>query len=178
VQAPQIRRFGGDAIPDDAYAGTALPPDDFDRWALERDRRAQVSVSARYVSPDVIGYEDLDDEGSWSVEASYGNVWYPRRVPVGWAPYRHGHWTWIDRGVDLVDDASGFAVPHYGRWAHVRGRWGWSPGRCAPGPYLRRWWSHRRAELHLSISTGGGGGGVPGSCSAREVTAGLPSAAL
>lgn len=164
VQAPQIRRFVGDAIPDDAYAGTALPPDDFDRWALERDRRAQVSVSARYVSPDVIGYEDLDDEGSWSVEASYGNVWYPRRVAVDWAPYRHGHWTWIDPwGWTWVDDAPwGFAVSHYGRWAHIRGRWGWIPGpvrtRAYYAPALVVFIGG--PNFSLSISTGGGGGGV------------------
>lgn len=164
VQAPQVRRFVGDAIPDDAYAGAALPPDDFDQWALERDRRAQQSVSARYVSPDVIGYEDLDDEGSWSVEASYGNVWYPRRVAADWAPYRHGHWTWIDPwGWTWVDDAPwGFAVSHYGRWAHIRGRWAWIPGpvrtRAYYAPALVVFIGG--PNFSLSISTGGGGGGV------------------
>lgn len=37
--------------------------DDFDRWSADRDRREDHSTSARYVSPDVIGYEDLDDYG-------------------------------------------------------------------------------------------------------------------
>ncbi|HJV68456.1 DUF6600 domain-containing protein [Ideonella sp.] len=162
VQAPQIRRFVGDAIPDDAYAGVAQPPDDFDRWAIERDRRAQQSLSARYVSPDVIGYEDLDDEGSWSVEASYGNVWYPRRVAVDWAPYRQGHWTWIDPwGWTWVDDAPwGFAVSHYGRWAHIRGRWGWIPGpvrtRAYYAPALVVFIGG--PNFSLSISAGGSGG--------------------
>src|SRR5437660_5540809 len=37
--------------------------DDFDRWCSDRDRRADRSQSSRYVSSDVIGYEDLDEYG-------------------------------------------------------------------------------------------------------------------
>jgi len=166
LRAPQVQRFIGDGVPDESFAATLPPPDDFDRWAVERDRRAQVSVSARYVSPDVIGYEDLDDEGSWSVEATYGNVWYPRRVAVDWAPYRHGHWTWIDPwGWTWVDDAPwGFAVSHYGRWAHIRGRWGWIPGpvrtRAYYAPALVAFVGGPNFSLSVSIGGGGGGDGV------------------
>jgi hypothetical protein len=165
VQAPQVQRFTGDAVLDEGYADNAPPPDDFDRWALERDRRVQASPSARYVSPDVIGYEDLDDEGSWSVEASYGNVWYPRRVAVDWAPYRQGHWAWVDPwGWTWVDDAPwGFAVSHYGRWAHIRGRWGWIPGpvrtRAYYAPALVAFVGGPNFSLSVSIGGGGGGGG-------------------
>lgn len=42
----------------------APPLDGFDDWCRVRDRREDTSVSARYVSPDVIGYGDLDDYGS------------------------------------------------------------------------------------------------------------------
>src|ERR1700722_8945059 len=38
-------------------------PDDFDNWSDGRYRRYEDSRSARYVSPDVVGYEDLDDNG-------------------------------------------------------------------------------------------------------------------
>jgi ferric-dicitrate binding protein FerR (iron transport regulator) len=38
--------------------------DQFDSWASDRDRRWDNSQSARYVSTDVVGYEDLDDNGS------------------------------------------------------------------------------------------------------------------
>jgi hypothetical protein len=108
----------------------ASPLDEFDRWASERDRRYDGSMSARYVSPDVVGYQDLDDNGSWRVDATYGNVWTPNRVAAGWAPYRDGHWSWIDPwGWTWVDDAPwGFAVSHYGRWANFSGTWGWVPG--------------------------------------------------
>ena len=36
--------------------------------------------SARYVSRDMIGYEDLDANGTWRNEPGYGNVWVPNRV--------------------------------------------------------------------------------------------------
>jgi hypothetical protein len=110
-------------------------PDDFDRWADNRDRRADNSRSARYVAPDVVGADDLDDYGDWQPNSEYGNVWYPR-VAVGWAPYHTGHWAWIDPwGWTWVDDAPwGYAPFHYGRWAFVGSRWGWVPGPIAVRP--------------------------------------------
>ncbi|MEO6596346.1 MAG: FecR domain-containing protein, partial [Planctomycetota bacterium] len=62
--------------------------DDLDRWSRERERRVERSVSARYVSYEVVGYEDLDANGTWRVDANYGNVWLPNRVASGWTPYR------------------------------------------------------------------------------------------
>ena len=48
------------------YEALAQPGvDAFERWALERDRGYDNSPSARYVSRDVIGYQDLDDNGTW-----------------------------------------------------------------------------------------------------------------
>ena len=72
------------------------------------------------MSPDVVGYQDLDANGTWRIDATYGNVWSPNRVPAGWAPYRDGHWAWVDPwGWTWIDDAPwGFAVSHYGRWAN------------------------------------------------------------
>ena len=104
-------------------------PDDFDNWSYARDHRYDNSPSARYVSRDVVGFEDLDDNGDWNSSPEYGQVWYPR-VAAGWAPYHDGHWAWIDPwGWTWVDDARwGYAPFHYGRWASVRGRWGWIPG--------------------------------------------------
>ena len=78
----------------------------------------------------MVGYQDLDGNGNWRVDANYGNVWFPNRVAAGWAPYRDGHWAWIDPwGWTWVDDAPwGFAVSHYGRWANLGNRWAWVPG--------------------------------------------------
>jgi uncharacterized protein DUF6600 len=104
--------------------------DDFDEWAYNRDREAEESQSARYVSHDVVGYQDLDHYGEWRDDPSYGHVWYPTQVSEGWAPYRTGHWAWISPwGWTWVDDAPwGYAPFHYGRWVSVEGRWGWVPG--------------------------------------------------
>ena len=110
-------------------------PDDFDTWSDGRYRRYEDSRSGRYVSPDVVGYEDLDDSGDWRPESSYGNVWFPR-VSEGWAPYREGHWAWIDPwGWTWVDDEPwGYAPFHYGRWMSIEGRWGWIPGPMEVAP--------------------------------------------
>lgn len=104
-------------------------PDDFDRWCYGRYDRYEHSQSAQYLSDDVVGYADLDDNGQWAPAMGYGNVWFPR-VAAGWAPYREGHWAWIDPwGWTWVDDEPwGYAPFHYGRWAFIGNRWGWIPG--------------------------------------------------
>jgi len=129
IDSRQPYRFTGTGLREYQYV-TAPRPDEFDRWSSARDRAYDTSGSARYVSPDVVGYQDLDANGSWRVDAGYGNVWVPNRVAAGWAPYRDGHWAWVDPwGWTWVDDAPwGFAVSHYGRWANIRGTWGWVPG--------------------------------------------------
>ena len=106
------------------------PRTPFETWANDRDQREELSVSSRYVSREVIGYEDLDDHGEWLHEPAYGYVWRPRFVAYDWAPYRYGRWAWIRPwGWTWVDDARwGFAPFHYGRWAHLRNRWCWVPG--------------------------------------------------
>ena len=77
-----------------ADVGDMNGPDSLDVWAEQRDAREERSVSAEYVSRDVPGYADLDDNGSWSNDPTYGEVWAPR-VAYGWAPYQSGHWVWI-----------------------------------------------------------------------------------
>lgn len=109
----------------------ALPrPDSFDRWVQVRDDRYLRSASRQYVAPGVIGYADLDDWGTWRSHRDYGHVWFPRDVRAGWAPYRYGHWSWIEPwGWTWIDDAPwGFAPSHYGRWVYVSNGWGWVPG--------------------------------------------------
>ncbi|WP_431274119.1 DUF6600 domain-containing protein [Variovorax ureilyticus] len=104
---------------------------DFDRWVAERDRLDDQSISARYVSRDVLGYQQLDAYGDWQNDPTYGDVWYPRDVDAGWAPYQYGQWVEIvPWGWTWIDAAPwGFAPMHYGRWAHIGRRWGWVPGR-------------------------------------------------
>jgi hypothetical protein len=110
------------------------PPDAFDMWCQERERREASMVSARYVPRDMIGYEDLDAYGVWRNVPPYGWVWTPTDVPPGWAPYREGHWAWVEPwGWTWIDDEPwGFAPFHYGRWAFIAGAWSWVPGRLDP----------------------------------------------
>jgi hypothetical protein len=110
--------------------------DDFEQWSEQRDHHEDNSVSARYVSNDAIGYDDLDDSGAWQPTPEYGNVWFPRGVQADWAPYHYGHWAYVAPwGYTWVDDATwGFAPFHYGRWVNVNGAWGWIP--CPPRPVV------------------------------------------
>lgn len=161
IDARQPYRFTGTGLREYEYLPVPQP-DAFDRWASSRDRSYDSSPSARYVSPDVVGYQDLDANGTWRVEPNYGNVWVPNRVATGWAPYRDGHWTWIDPwGWTWVDDAPwGFAVSHYGRWAHMRGTWVWVPGPVrAPAYYAPALVAFvGGSNFQLTISSGAVGG--------------------
>jgi hypothetical protein len=110
--------------------------DDFDNWAFQRDDREDQADSANYVSREMTGYEDLDDNGDWTYVAGYGPCWRPRAVAVGWAPYRFGHWVFVGRwGWTWVEDEPwGFAPFHYGRWAFVNSGWFWVPGPVSIRP--------------------------------------------
>ena len=101
-----------------------------DTWRIGRDQAAASPVTNRYLPADVIGGEDLENTGVWEETVEYGAVWYPRVVPAGWAPYRHGRWIWVAPwGWTWVDHQPwGFAPFHYGRWISVGSRWGWRPG--------------------------------------------------
>jgi hypothetical protein len=104
--------------------------DAFDSWSDQRNRRYAASTTRRYVSNDVVGYQDLDQYGDWQETNSYGAVWYPSHVDTNWAPYRDGHWAYIGPwGWTWVDDSPwGYAPYHYGRWAYTQRGWGWIPG--------------------------------------------------
>ncbi len=152
-----------------AYDIEAAPvEDEFDQWCGTRDAHENSSRSARYVAPDVVGYEDLDDYGDWQNNGQYGAVWYPRRVDSGWAPYHNGRWAWVDPwGWTWVDSQPwGFAPFHYGRWAYIQNRWGWCPGPISPvyggGPRIRAYYAPAMvawfggAHWGVGISLGGG----------------------
>jgi FecR protein len=155
VAAGQQYTFSGtDEVSYDA--GAVPDPDDFQKWNLQRDQREDHFASAQYVSRDVIGYEDLDEHGTWRDDATYGHVWIPNGVAVGWAPYHNGHWafvapwgwTWVE------DEPWGFAPFHYGRWAVVGGGWGWVPG---PAPVVGAVFIRPVYAPALVAFVGGGG---------------------
>ena len=93
-----------------------------------RDRQV-VYDAPQYLSAGVTGYEDLNGYGDWINDGGYGRVWVPRAVPSGWAPYRTGHWAYVQPwGWTWIDEQPwGFAPYHYGRWANRNNRWVWVP---------------------------------------------------
>ena len=127
--------------------------DSFDSYCHERVARYERAPARRYVSEEVVGYEDLDEYGSWDEAPEYGHVWYPSGVAADWAPYHDGSWAWQDPyGWTWVDNSPwGFAPFHYGRWAYVGSRWGWVPGPIDVRPVY---------APALVAFVGGGGFGV------------------
>ena len=151
IEEGQSIRFNDSGLKD--YQVNVSSPDDFDRYCSARKERHVSAPARNYVSENVVGYEDLDEYGTWESAPQYGHVWYPTAVAVDWAPYRAGHWVWIDPwGWNWVDDAPwGFAPFHYGRWAYVGSRWGWVPGPVDIAPVY---------APALVAFVGGGGFGV------------------
>src|SRR5205809_5413287 len=138
VAGQEARFYGTDELRYDV--SSIRQSDDFYNWSSDRDRREERYESARYVSPEMTGYEDLDEYGRWTTVADYGNVWIPTNVGSDWAPYRDGHWAYISPwGWTWVDDEPwGFAPFHYGRWAYVSDRWCWVLGPVAVRPVHAR----------------------------------------
>lgn len=143
------------AMQQDAFLKTQLQ-------LLEQQRRIAVPQEVRYMT----GAQNLASYGTYTQTAEYGQVWYPRDVPTGWAPYRDGHWAYVQPwGWNWVDnDRWGFAPFHYGRWAQIGGRWGWIPGGGAAvaeggypvySPALVSFIGVAGAGLGFSIGVGG-----------------------
>src|SRR6202023_1557398 len=115
-----------------------IPQDEWDRWNVDRDRALDRTQSYRYVSPDVVGAEDLDPYGRWTIDPQYGQVWVPT-VDPGWAPYRVGRWvdepyygwTWVS------GDPWGWAPYHYGNWYMSSFGWAWYPAPFGGRHYWR-----------------------------------------
>ena len=157
----QVRFSNGTSLTVDVHDAPA--PDSFDQWARNRDQRLDRSESARYVSPDVVGGDDLDEYGTWRNTPEYGEVWAPSVAP-GWGPYTTGHWIWQDPwGWTWVDYAPwGYAPFHYGRWVYAGGFWGWAPGPIYVRPYyapaLVGWFG---GGFGVGVGFGGGFGWCP-----------------
>jgi hypothetical protein len=128
----------GSITPNGQASVDAAQPDDFVRMVQQAEQpyQQQVAQTAQYVSPQQTGYQDLARYGQWDQAPQYGAVWYPQAVPVNWAPYRYGHWAYVQPwGWTWVDDAAwGFTPFHYGRWVQIRHRWAWVPGERVVRP--------------------------------------------
>jgi hypothetical protein len=133
VNPQQTAYFTGDGQPQFASAN---PFDALDQFSMDQDRVREQMPAPRYVSQDMPGWQDLERNGQWTDDREYGPVWRPRTVSADWAPYRYGHWAWVEPwGWTWIDDAPwGFAPFHYGRWVMVGGGWAWVPGRVQRRP--------------------------------------------
>jgi hypothetical protein len=135
--------------------------DSFDRWVMSRNQLADRYANSSYVSPDVVGYGDMGQYGTWRSNPDYGEMWVPNGIAAGWAPYTDGYWAWVNPwGWTWVDAAPwGFAPFHYGRWAFVDGYWGWCPGPVAVEPVYAPAlvaWVGFGAGFGVNIGFGGG----------------------
>lgn len=151
------------------YAVTEPMQDAFTGWVASRDLADERGASARYVSPEMTGAEDLDRYGRWEEHPDYGALWMPApsALPPGWAPYRFGQWAWIQPwGWTWIDDAPwGFAPFHYGRWMRWREGWAWAPGRWVArpvyAPALVAWVGGSSASVSVQIGGGPAVGWFP-----------------
>jgi hypothetical protein len=160
VHTGERAEFNGVDNPEYSVTAASAAPDGLDRWAAERDLREDNSISSRYVSHDVPGRSDLDDNGTWSEEPEYGHVWYPNTVEPGWAPYSYGNWNWVGPwGWTWVGyEPWGFAPYHYGRWQYIGSRWGWCPGPIYERPFYGPAFVGFLGGGHWSVGFGFGGG--------------------
>jgi hypothetical protein len=128
VRAGEVVEATGDGNSIELKTIQAPPPPMPTYWA-QRDKVVTYDQPPQYLSAGVTGYEDLNYYGTWQNDPEYGQVWYAKSVPQGWAPYTTGRWisdptygwTWVD------EQPWGFAPYHYGRWAQRNNRWFWVP---------------------------------------------------
>jgi hypothetical protein len=133
----RIQVFGGRAalgggLDDSVIAATA--PDAFDLGAWRRVGNAADDTA--HMPPGITGAETLAANGEWSSDSTYGDVWYPKDLPVDWMPFRYGSWRYLPPwGWTWIDAAAwGFAPSHYGAWVRLDGRWAWAPGPSKDEP--------------------------------------------
>jgi hypothetical protein len=123
------------------------PPDKWETWNRERDRRyVEGRFPSRYLPDELQAYSsDFEENGRWVRIREYGYVWTPTVViSAGWAPYRIGRWVWIGGDYVWVSyEPWGWAPYHYGRWAFITSiGWCWVPparGAVFWGPGFVGW---------------------------------------
>src|SRR5262245_10973802 len=145
IRSGQQSRVQSGAGAEDAWAVNTLRLDDFGEWCEERESSyltdsedqgreyvAQVPRPVRhYVS-------ELDYYGDWQFVSTYGWVWRPASIQVGWRPYYSGYWCWRPGGWTWVSyEPWGWLPYHYGRWSWVTtAGWVWIPGAVYSGAWV------------------------------------------
>ena len=117
--------------------------DGFDGWNATRDDLLGRRASSSYLPSEIADNDnDLEDNGRWVREASYGYVWVPYVQDVEWRPYLFGRWVWypIIGWTWVSSEPWGWCTYHYGRWHWRFGLgWYWIP-TTHWGPAWVHWW--------------------------------------
>ncbi len=120
--------------------------DGFDRWNETRDGLLDRRSGSSYMPSAISDYgNELDDNGRWVNETSYGNVWVPYVHDADWRPYMYGRWVWypIIGWTWVSSEPWGWATYHYGRWQWRFGLgWYWIP-TTHWGPAWVHWYHGR-----------------------------------
>jgi hypothetical protein len=143
------------------YAWASVERDGFADGVARDERMDDAPATAARVPPGMSGWQDLDRHGDWLDSPEYGEVWLPRVVASGWAPYQDGRWAWVAPwGWTWIDAAPwGFAPFHYGSWVLWQGRWCWSPGprthHARYAPALSAWVGAPTVSVGIGVHLGG-----------------------
>jgi hypothetical protein len=122
--------------PERYYLSKGIVEEAQDYW--DRDREEQRVVAEQRartntypVSTVYYGYDDLAPYGSWSLVPTYGYVWRPYSVAIGWDPFAYGAWVWYPRFGYVWTSAYpwGWTPYRYGSWVFINNRgWCWRSG--------------------------------------------------
>ncbi|HKD82164.1 MAG TPA: FecR family protein [Candidatus Angelobacter sp.] len=107
--------------------------DDLDQWSKQRDDYLSTYASrgGYSQSPYQYGAGDLNYYGEYFDDPSYGMVWQPNGVNLGWDPFGNGYWSYAPGfGYTWISSYPWGWLPfRYGHWVFVNGRgWCWVPG--------------------------------------------------
>ncbi len=145
VRSGQQSRVESGESPEEPWPVNTLRRDSFGEWCEERsgnyvtesgvEEREFVEEVPRPVRHYV---SELDYYGDWRYVATFGWVWRPTILQVGWRPYYSGYWTWCPRGWTWVSyEPWGWLPYHYGRWSWVTSAgWVWIPGAVYSGAWV------------------------------------------
>ena len=110
-----------------------IDPNSYDNWNQQRDKYRQTYASNHhdgYNSLYSYGWSDLNYFGGFYPYGSYGMLWRPFGVGMGWDPFADGAWMYYPGyGYMWVSGYPWGWMPYrYGSWMFVPGYgWGWSP---------------------------------------------------
>jgi hypothetical protein len=145
VRSGQQSRVASGDTPEEPWPVNTLRRDSFGEWCEEQagnflsESSSDNNGIAEDVPRPVRQYaSELDYYGDWRYVDTFGWVWHPTTIQVGWRPYYSGYWTWCPRGWTWVSyEPWGWLPYHYGRWSWVTSAgWVWIPGAVYSGAWV------------------------------------------